>query len=527
MDRDLCNPWDTESFSRQYAMLQEQQAAYQAENADFPPGSPAHGSGQLSEAIQGLNDLRLNRGSKVRQEAGPVRRTFFAIGKEREQALNETDKDFIDAFEQTALATTDAAPRTIRNHALGLTRLSNALTADNRPGIADRINDPELDDLASKLDTGKPNRLSVRGLQFARNWHSGRVKGNKAREQALNKTDKEFIGAFEQTALATTDAAPRTIRNHAIGLTRLSNALTADNRPGIADRINDPELDDLALKLDAGKEHKHSVLGLRSARNTHSGRDIGVHKRTVIKPYDQDRDLIESLADRAPVYNHTERTVESYSYGLGAFSTWLRQNKLPAMNGRLGPDQIDALDADIDRALAEPEKIGEETVKLARRGIRALLNMGLGQVAPERHPGSSWSFHTPNEPWPEWQEALGAFANEQHAQPDSSHSSFFRGLSPWEGYNRPQESGSTFAGLSSLGYGMPYGSREFDPNTPQSVIGPAGEAPCPQESGSTFAGLSSLGYGIPYGSREFDPNTPQSVVGPSHPAGPEIVDVDS
>ncbi|UIF89092.1 hypothetical protein KAF44_28495 (plasmid) [Cupriavidus necator] len=64
-------------------------------------------------------------------------------------------------------------------------------------------------------------------------------------------------------------------------------------------------------------------------------------------------------------------------------------------------------------------------------------------------------------------------------------SSFFRGLSPWEGDNRPQE------------------------------------------SGSTFADLSSLGYGVPYGSREFDPNTPQSVVGPSHPAGPEIVDVDS
>ncbi|RWA46773.1 hypothetical protein AU476_35410 [Cupriavidus sp. UYMSc13B] len=52
-------------------------------------------------------------------------------------------------------------------------------------------------------------------------------------------------------------------------------------------------------------------------------------------------------------------------------------------------------------------------------------------------------------------------------------SSFFRGLSPWEGYDRPQESDSIFADLSSLGYGEPYGNREFDPNTPQSVVRPS------------------------------------------------------
>ncbi|WP_168991665.1 Ulp1 family isopeptidase [Paraburkholderia sp. UYCP14C] len=65
------------------------------------------------------------------------------------------------------------------------------------------------------------------------------------------------------------------------------------------------------------------------------------------------------------------------------------------------------------------------------------------------------------------------------------------------------------------------------PDTPAAEGTEAQWPPQPAASHSTFAGLSSLGYGVPYGSRAFDPDTPQSVIGPSHPAGPEIVDVDS
>ncbi|MGF6292659.1 Ulp1 family isopeptidase [Paraburkholderia youngii] len=67
----------------------------------------------------------------------------------------------------------------------------------------------------------------------------------------------------------------------------------------------------------------------------------------------------------------------------------------------------------------------------------------------------------------------------------------------------------------------------WNPDTPAAEGTEAQWPPQPAASGSTFAGLSSLGYGLPYGSRAFDPDTPQSVVGPSHPAGPETVDVDS
>ncbi|WP_429496237.1 Ulp1 family isopeptidase [Paraburkholderia youngii] len=67
----------------------------------------------------------------------------------------------------------------------------------------------------------------------------------------------------------------------------------------------------------------------------------------------------------------------------------------------------------------------------------------------------------------------------------------------------------------------------WNPDTPAPDGTEAQWPPQPAASGSTFADLSSLDYGRPYGSREFDLNTPQSVVGPSHPANPEIVDVDS
>ncbi|MGF6971656.1 hypothetical protein QFZ94_000083 [Paraburkholderia sp. JPY465] len=457
--------------------------------------------------MQGLNDLQLERGSWT---AEPV--VYHISYAKKTVIYNQEDKEFVAnflAFLKRQGQTNDGA---IAEYADALARLSHAC-----PGFSGRLDAPQLDEVALRIDP--------RGLV-----HGALVRARQFRADAPHHEDQAIIDWVANSHESYCASAVR----------KFSAWLRCNDLPPISGRI--AALDnDMGRYLADARSKKRARLerGIRALRNAIKSPDL----------YEEDNALASTFGDRAPAYEYTERTTAVYKTAIRAFSRWLRKNNLPPINGRLGPDKIDGLREDLERCRAEEAK----SMQLSKQAIGALERMGLGWGKSAQHAGSAHPFsNASSHSWPDWDEGGPSSTNQPYGHEgfgNAPESDFFKGLpweqpqtpgwgaGVWEAYNRLQESGSTYAGLSSLRYAGPYGNREFDPNTPQSVVGPAQPSGWgagveeaynrPQESSSTYAGLSSLVYGVAYGNREFDPDTPQSVVGPSHVADPEIVEVDN
>ncbi|MGF6971725.1 hypothetical protein QFZ94_000152 [Paraburkholderia sp. JPY465] len=385
------NPWDTERFNQAYEQLREQQVRQEQIPSHSRTGSPAYGSAQLAEVMQGLNDLQLERGSRAGEPV--VSRISYA---KRTVIYNQEDKAFVESYINSRRRR--PGDWSLEVHVDALARLSNAC-----PGFAGRLADPELDEIARNID---PTGVVQTALSIAREYEAG----------FPYREDQALIDNF---IASSTDSAH---------VRRFSAWLRRNGLPPINERMD-------ALDGDAD-----AYLARTGLKGTSLNRMLRALQKAMglSGPYKEDQAVAEALLDSLSATAYSEETAQQYLSAIIAFSKWLKKNNLPPINGRLGPN--DGLREDLERCRAD-QTIG---VTKAKRALAALRRMGLGQGAPDQPAGSSQPFHTPDE---------------------------FRGLSPWEAYNRPQESGSTFAGLSSLGYGVPYGSREFDPDAPQSVVG--------------------------------------------------------
>ncbi|MEX3640251.1 Ulp1 family isopeptidase [Paraburkholderia sp. BR14320] len=431
MDRNSWNPWDIERFSQAYAELLEQQVRQEQPPSHSRSGSPAHGSAQPAEVMQGLKDLQLERGSRASEPV--VCRISYA---KKTVIYNQEDKAFVESYIDSRRRRPGGWSLEVRVDALA--RLSNAC-----PGFAGRLGDPELDEIARNIDSKGEVQWA---LEDARRFGNSRP----------CEQDQALIDFVANSTGPTNSTFAGTVRNFSAWLRR-------SGRPAINGRIDALDADVGTYAAATGTKGQNLIRILRVLQ-----KEMGSSA-----PYKEDEALSEIFYDPPSPYKYSDETAYRYANGIRQFSSWLKKNKLPAINGRLGPKQSDALYEHLNRSSADLNK----NLRSSKQALVALRRMGVGQGAPDQPAGSSQPFHTPDEVWPGWQEALGTFSNEQYDRAEAAQSppgsSFFRGLSPWEGYNRPEESGSTFAGLSPLGYGVAYGSRAFDPDTPQSVVGPS------------------------------------------------------
>ncbi|MGF6971841.1 hypothetical protein QFZ94_000268 [Paraburkholderia sp. JPY465] len=475
--------------------------------------------------MQGLNDLQLEGGSRT---AEPV---VYRISYAKKTVIyNQEDEEFVANFIAFMKGREKTNVGVIAVYADALARLSHAC-----PGFSGRLDAPQLDEVALRIDP--------RGLV-----HGALVRARQFRADAPHHEDQAIIDFIANSHVSRCTSAVR----------KFSAWLRCNDLPPISGRIAALDNDMGRYLADARLKGERLERGIRALRNAMKSSESlrnamksSESLRNAMKSselYEEDAALASTFADHARL-DYAERTTYIYKGAIEAFSRWLKKNNLPPIYGRLGPDEIDRLRKDLERCRWE----GVKSTQRSKQAIDALVRMGLGQQEKSvQRAGSPPPFsNASSRSWPDWDEGGPPSTNQPygHGGFGTPESDFFtglpweqpqtpgRGAGVWEAYNRPQESGSTYAGLSSLRYAGPYGNREFDPNTPQSVVGPAQPSGWgagveeaynrPQESSSTYAGLSSLVYGVAYGNREFDPDTPQSVVGPSHVADPEIVEVDN
>ncbi|NUY06259.1 hypothetical protein [Paraburkholderia youngii] len=231
-----------------YAELQEQEEVRQEEAPpNSRPGSPAREFAQPAGVMQGLSDLQLERESRAGEQVGGVCQIFYA---KKADIYNADDKEFVENF--IASKKGEMGYSTLRNHFAGLAKLSNVLTSNQRDGFAGRLADRELDDVATRLDSGFFKRGKVRAaLAAAREYATGGV----------YEEDRILIDSLEGSEY---DAYRR---NYALAIRNFSAWLRLNDLPAINGRIHalDNDIDTyLADPNSKGSHLRKAIAALRA-----------------------------------------------------------------------------------------------------------------------------------------------------------------------------------------------------------------------------------------------------------------------
>ncbi|RZF23472.1 hypothetical protein EVC45_44350 [Paraburkholderia sp. UYCP14C] len=172
--------------------------------------------------------MQLERKGNLGQQAGGIRRTFHAPGKDEEKASNQQDSKFIEDFKNESLSR-GLKEGNVNDFAHQLTRLSNALIKKTGRGIVHRgLDDPALDKAARGLD-GLFSSPCERALKCARTNERFRLK-NKS-ELSAYEDDKALIGSFIDRAPTLYEST--SAKDIELALRNFSTWLRSQNLPSV------------------------------------------------------------------------------------------------------------------------------------------------------------------------------------------------------------------------------------------------------------------------------------------------------
>ncbi|RZF23493.1 hypothetical protein EVC45_44205 [Paraburkholderia sp. UYCP14C] len=177
--------------------------------------------------------MQLERKDNLGQQAGGIRRTFYAPGKDAKNASDPEDREFIERFKKESIAR-ELKEKNVNDFAESLARLSNELTRKTGLGIAHRgIDDPALDKAAKHLD-GLFSRTTQRALTTARANERFRLRSSEPDgeiESDAYGEDEDLIALFiDRAPMLYADATIVDVRK---ALRHFSTWLRSENLPSI------------------------------------------------------------------------------------------------------------------------------------------------------------------------------------------------------------------------------------------------------------------------------------------------------
>ena len=265
------------------------------------------------------------------------------------------------------------------NYVRPLRRFSRWLFANNKPGIAARLNDESLGSDAAMFDKSR-KRLVLTALDRLRASQSAdgvasitdRAGGIEAKAKqggsqpafswpaALSEGDDQdlFLGTVDEAGASSclpdedaslieglapqfikAGASERTVRRNVLCLRRLGHWLVKNEKPGIAGRLYDKSLDEDAQEF-CKQEGQAVATPLDHLRASQTPGGIAPFaSRVELNPYPQDADLIKRYKKEAPP--GAANTARTYATILIDVSDYLRENDKPGIADRLGHDSLD------------------------------------------------------------------------------------------------------------------------------------------------------------------------------------------
>ncbi|WP_407175562.1 hypothetical protein [Bradyrhizobium sp. STM 3562] len=186
------------------------------------------------------------------------------------------------------------------------------------------------------------------------------------------REDEPLISALKEQLLKA-GYAEATVKTNLVRLRRLSGSLFANNKPGIAARLQDTSLDEDFAEFRSTAPYVLTPLSHLRAAQSAGGIVPRLKGRTCLDPHPEDAALIEQYKGAAP--GDSRGTAKKYATALKGFSDYLRRNNKQPIIGRLYDN---SLDEDVTSYRKEPgsnARIGAALVHL--------LQMLPGDGAPE------------------------------------------------------------------------------------------------------------------------------------------------